>query len=66
MNSVLETIQRVKQTCRDKAEGTSMTVICCGLPRTGTNSRAKALEILGCGPVYHGSMSPALPGDWAA
>lgn len=43
------------QHCFQPRPGTKLQVIGAGLPRTGTASISRALEILLDGPVYHGA-----------
>ncbi|KAH7313590.1 hypothetical protein B0I35DRAFT_276090 [Stachybotrys elegans] len=45
-------------------ENREMKVLAMGLPRTGTASMAKALEILGYQGVYHGIKAIDTPQDW--
>ena len=66
MDKIFETIHTVQQPRRTRDPEKPMQVICCGFPRTGTESLSKALAILGYEGVYHGSLLPVRPGDCAA
>lgn len=51
-------------TSSDKPERREMKVLAMGLPRTGSASMAKALEVLGFDDVYHGIKTIKSPRDW--
>lgn len=63
MDEVLDRIHSVPFANHSRNEATKLDVVCCGLPRTGTQSLSRAIALLQGGVVYHGSMLPTRPED---